>query len=135
MSDSGVVAIVLIAVVAVIALVFFTPQIQIDDNNMLSPTGNFADKYIFQSTSISKLMHQMIDPVAPAFISTAQANCGLNSGTWVDSREKMGCYNMAVGSFDASNCITNPVYVQIGNVCNGLDAKWTCDMTNIGCQN
>ncbi len=84
-------------------------------------------------TSISILMHNTIDPISPTFLELAENNCIAYGGYWHDTKDQVGCFNMPIDSFNARECIINPVYSLIQNSCNGLEAIWICNSENVGC--
>ena len=111
------------AAVMILVALFFTGYIDKFDN----------DKIVDERASITNVMHQAIDPISPTLIVTAHTNCVARSADWYDEETKTGCYNMPSGSFDSTNCLTNPVYIQMGNLCSGIDATWICTANDVGC--
>ena len=100
-------------------------------NNIIDITSDKIN--VVTRTSISILMHNTIDPISPTFLELAETNCVAYGGYWYDMKDKVGCFNMPFGSFNARECITNPTYSLIQNSCNGLEAIWICNSENVGC--
>lgn len=83
--------------------------------------------------NIPYMMHQTIDPISPTFLIDTKTSCVAMSAEWVEDADNMGCYGMPSGVFDSTNCLNNPVYVQLSHVCSGLGATWVCTANDVAC--
>ena len=64
-------------------------------------------------------------------VSDIQNNCFLADGDYVQSPDKVGCWNTAL-MLDAGDCVGN-VPLAVKAQCEATHAKWVCDTHNIGC--
>ncbi|MBU0958834.1 MAG: hypothetical protein KKB31_02695 [Nanoarchaeota archaeon] len=96
-----------------------------------------AGYFLFSSihpfkASISEAYRTQIDRLSPGYLKEKELACTDHNGDWVESRTKVGCFNIGT-DWDSSWCSTMEG-TTVEDICNGISGtKWVCDQNNAGC--
>jgi len=134
--EGGLAIVAILAMILIVAglVVFFivrnSEALAIGENHS-GPEHEEKPETEILRTSLSRLYHEQIDPLAPAYLSIRETDCGTAMGEWRDDRNNVGCFDIPV--WDSSACVLGEV-VTLGNVCRSIEGTtWTCDAHNVGC--
>lgn len=92
----------------------------------------FFNMYHPFKTPINEAYRTQIDRLSPDYLKNKQLACTDFNGDWVDSRTKVGCFQ--IGTDWESEWCTSTEGSIVEDICNGIqDSKWVCDQHNAGC--
>ena len=81
---------------------------------------------------LSHMMHTQFEAINPDFMNEAKMACELADGAWTDTPNRVGCFDIPYGGFDASQC-ASPAYAAFCVNCESVRATCACSNSNVGC--